>query len=419
MGRLKVLVCAYACEPNAGSEYGVGWNLPNKLSEKNDIYVLTRCRCRDKIEQELIIRPVPGLNFIFYDLPKWLYYKKEIGSNWGEQYNYLLWQLFSIWFVKRLQKKYHFDLIHHLTFNQYRTPSPGFFVNIPFVMGPVGGAETIAPCFYPDLMAHTARKEALRRKGKDFKFFRWLCGKTKNNKHILCSSQENLNRLSGFSGNSSISVLPAIGFEPEDFTSLRITKQKNGFSNFEMIYAGKAFDWKGIHIFLKAAKRAFIDNNIQDFKIKLIGIRFDDEQKMVMGWVKQLGLTDYVALIPFVKRDELLSMLTTCNLSVYPAFRDSGSMSVLEACVMACPSICFDAGGQDVFPDSILIKVPIEDTYEQNLLSFSEKLKWSYSHPEELAVIGQKSSVYVYENFSWDKKANELGKIYASLLAQV
>lgn len=36
-------------------------------------------------------------------------------------------------------------------------------------------------------------------------------------------------------------------------------------------------------------------------------------------------------LIPFIQRSDLLSMMTTCSLSVYPVFRDLGSMSVLEA----------------------------------------------------------------------------------------
>ena len=95
-----------------------------------------------------------------------------------------------------------------------------------------------------------------------------------------------------------------------------------------MIYAGKAWDWKGIHIFLKAAKVALMDKlsakSQQKWSIKLIGIRFEEEQKKVMGWVDELGLQNHVTLIPFIQRSELLKMLANCSLSVYPAFRDSG-----------------------------------------------------------------------------------------------
>lgn len=67
-----------------------------------------------------------NLYFHFYDIPSWMFYKNEMKSNWGEQINYILWQLCSRTYIKKLNKEYNFDILHHLTFNQYRTPSPGF-----------------------------------------------------------------------------------------------------------------------------------------------------------------------------------------------------------------------------------------------------------------------------------------------------
>lgn len=50
---LKILMSAYACEPGAGSEYGVGWMVPTTMARKypeDQIFVLTRSRCKEKIE---------------------------------------------------------------------------------------------------------------------------------------------------------------------------------------------------------------------------------------------------------------------------------------------------------------------------------------------------------------------------------
>jgi glycosyltransferase involved in cell wall biosynthesis len=146
--------------------------------------------------------------------------------------------------------------------------------------------------------------------------------------------------------------------------------------------------------------------------IKLIGIRTDEEQQKVRGWVEEEGLQGLVELIPFMQRDELLSVMTECDLSVYPAFRDSGSMSVLEACSLGCPTICFDAGGQDAFPDDILIKVPVCDTYPQCVEAFAERLQWCLAHRDELTAIGGKSRQWVSENLTWDKKVSEFMRIY-------
>lgn len=414
---MNILILAYACEPNAGSEYGVGWNVPTIFAKKfpeHTIHVLTRSLSKEKILKVSQTMSLNNLYFHFYDIPKWMFYKNEMKSNWGEQINYIIWQLCSRSYIKKLNKKYNFDILHHLTFNQYRTPSPGFFLNIPFVMGPIGGAETISPSFYQDLEKNTYRKEIIRKQGKDLKLFGIWCQWKKNHKHFLFSTKENMHKLSPFCGKNKVSLLPAIAFNPIDFENSKTTSQNN--DTFQIIYAGKALDWKGIYIFLKAAKKAYIDNDISNFIIKLVGIRFKQEQEKVNKWISDLHLENNIELIPFLQRNELLNMLTKCNLSVYPAFRDSGSMSVLESSVLGCPTICFNAGGQDAFPDSVLIKVDVTDDYEVNLNTFAEKLKWAFFHREETYKIGLKAKEYVYKNLTWENKIDAFNNIYQDLI---
>lgn len=48
----SILLLAYASEPGAGSEYGVGWYVPTLLAKhcpQYNVYVLTRSRCKEKI----------------------------------------------------------------------------------------------------------------------------------------------------------------------------------------------------------------------------------------------------------------------------------------------------------------------------------------------------------------------------------
>lgn len=412
---MKILILSYACEPGAGSEYGVGWNVPFTLAQKypeHEVYVATRNRCRKKIEEELQALGLKNLHFVFYDIPKWLYYKNEMKSRWGEQYNYILWQLFVRKKVKRTVDKCQIDIVHHLTFNQYRTPSPGFYLNTPFVFGPIGGAETINPAFDRDLSSHTLKKEKIRRKGYDLRLFYWWMGKKNNLKYILCSTKENLTRLEPYCKGHQVEVLPAIGFSPDDIPQVQMSEKSN---NFEMIYAGKALDWKGVKLFLNATALAFLKKGINNFNIKLIGIRFEKEQEMVKAWVTELGLERSVEIIPFIERDKLIAILAKSSLSVYPAFRDSGSMSVLEASALGCPTICFDAGGQDAFPDDTLIKVKVTDNYNENLHGFASKLLWAYQHPNELNEIGKKAKSYVYTHLTWEKKVEYFMEIYQKL----
>lgn len=414
---MNILLLAYACEPGAGSEYGVGWMVPLTMATRYpdvDIYVLTRSRCKEKIEQE---EKPANLHFMFYDIPMLLYYKREMGSTWGEQYNYTVWQLLSRAEIKRLHRKYSFDIIHHLTFNQYRTPSAGYWMDIPFIVGPIGGAECIPKCFWQDLSCQTKKKEKIRSRGLDRKIFHWFNTRSSNKKVILCSSDENLKRLNTFGGkDTEFRLLPAIGFSNKDFL-LSPYKAAKDSSSFEILYAGKALDWKGLHIFLKSVKTLLEHSADRAIHVSLVGIRFDDEQEMVGSWLDELGLRGNVTLTPFIKRADLLQMMQDdCSLSVYPAFRDSGSMSVLEASALGLPTICFNTGGQDIFPDDILLKVPVADTYDETLKAFSEKIIWAYRHPEELREVGERAKAWVNRHLTWERKVEQYMEIYNSIL---
>jgi len=413
----NILFCCYTAEPMKGSEPGVGWNVPLMVAKHcphYEVYLLTKTSKKEKIEAYLAEHPVKNLHPLFYAIPSWLKIER---FGFARQFNYIAWELLVKAKIKNWDEQFHFDLIHHVTFNQYRTPSPGFWLDKPFVMGPVGGAETVHPVFYQDLSPVSVKKEKYRLKGKDFKLFRWLNRRNDNKKLILFSSVENEARLKPFCGNTSTQVLPAIAFDEKDFPDRAVSYQKEvTSSDFEMTYAGRPLDWKGLLIFMKAARKAFVDRQIKDFKIKLIGIRDEGEQKMVMDWAKEQLLSEYVELIPFIPRPELLKILQTCNLSVYPAFRDSGSMSILEASALGCPSICFDVGGQDAFPEDILLKVDVYDDYEEVLARFAERLFWAYDHRQESKQIGKKAQEYVYEHLTWQKKTETFDAIYQSLI---
>ena len=65
--RIRVLMSAYACEPNKGSEPGVGWNWAIQMANWNEVYVITRSNNKDVIEAYLKRNPVEHLHFYYHD----------------------------------------------------------------------------------------------------------------------------------------------------------------------------------------------------------------------------------------------------------------------------------------------------------------------------------------------------------------
>ena len=59
---MKVLLSAYACEPNKGSEPGTGWNWLKQIARFNEIWVITRANNRESIESALENEPMPNVH---------------------------------------------------------------------------------------------------------------------------------------------------------------------------------------------------------------------------------------------------------------------------------------------------------------------------------------------------------------------
>src|SRR5262249_33845267 len=83
---MRVLLSAYACRPNAGSEPGVGWNWATHLAARGiDVHVLVAKRNQAPIEAGLSANPTPNLHFSYV----------PVSQDWAkgnESVHYLLWQ---------------------------------------------------------------------------------------------------------------------------------------------------------------------------------------------------------------------------------------------------------------------------------------------------------------------------------------
>ena len=88
--RTKVLMSAYACEPNKGSEPGVGWNWALHMSKEYEVYVITRLNNKEIIEEYLKKNPIEHIHFYYHDCSKFKRKIKRIPN--GIFVYYKMWQ---------------------------------------------------------------------------------------------------------------------------------------------------------------------------------------------------------------------------------------------------------------------------------------------------------------------------------------
>src|SRR5271163_2900827 len=147
---MKILACAYACNPFHGSEEGVGWGWVNAVAQNHEVWVLTAAYHRRDLEEALRLHPEKRrrLHFIFVEEKPW-HYRPTAGwiriensiakpiMNWA----YRLWLREAGLVGTKLHNEIGFDLVHHMTYVGFRFPGHLWKLDIPFVWGPIGGLE--------------------------------------------------------------------------------------------------------------------------------------------------------------------------------------------------------------------------------------------------------------------------------------
>src|ERR1051326_798792 len=139
---MKLLLSAYACAPNLGSDHGVGWNWATEaLRLGHEIWVLVSPAHRDSIAAACRENPeFAGIHWIFPEVRAWPL-QQAVEPKWERTYN-VLWQRMALRHARDLHRQVHFDAIHHVTWAGIRAPTFLGSLGPPLIIGPSGGGET-------------------------------------------------------------------------------------------------------------------------------------------------------------------------------------------------------------------------------------------------------------------------------------
>ena len=138
---MNILYIAYSCNPFNGSEDKIGWNIPAKSAQYNNVYVITKEEHRENIEKYLKENPIKNLSFRYVDISP--IYKKAFKG-------FLYSGRFSVWHKKAFRvaqeicSEHSIDIIHQITPIEFRSIGKyGKIDGIKFVCGPLGGGEYV------------------------------------------------------------------------------------------------------------------------------------------------------------------------------------------------------------------------------------------------------------------------------------
>lgn len=413
---MKVLISAYACEPNMGSELGIGWNWALQAAREHEVWVLTREENPGEIEGELARNPQPNLRFIFHDLPRWA--EMLTRNSVGIQLYYLLWQLTAIKVVKSHHRRIGFDLVHHVTYGTIRFPSPLAWLNVPFIWGPIAGGEEAPRALLSTFDLRARIWEELRLLNN--RLSRWdpLVRYTSSRATAIVAVTEETRLRVSTGHRHKAHVIPAIGMdEPESETiidSVRISAKDNGDCPLKLIYVGRLLDWKGVHLGL----HAMAATRSRGISTEMTILGDGPARSRLENLCGSLGLDDVVRFEGNVPRNSALDLLVQSSVMIFPSMHDSGGFAVLEAMQAELPVVCLDLGGPALaVTDETGIRISAHKV-EQVVSDLAAAIELLARDSDMRIQMGRAGRERVRSEYAWSKKGNEINALYQCALEQ-
>jgi glycosyltransferase involved in cell wall biosynthesis len=346
---MKILLSAYSCKPDAGSEPGIGWNWAQCIADLGYyVTIVTRAVNRADIEQRLKERPNERIRILYCDLPKTIQqiYKLPLGN----YTYYVLWQRAAAQLAQKVHQQEPFDLVQHITWGSFRVPSFMGSLGIPFIFGPVGGGEDTPVGFRAGLGWQGRCWDALRRVSGTMMGF-WMGSTYAAASKVVVTTPETLEKLPA-RFRSKATVCQAVGMDLASLTSQepnpKFDRQCERASRIELLFVGRLLAWKGVHLILNAL--AQVSASADQIRLTVIGSGKDLSRLKKLA--EKFGVTDKVHWIPWMDRLQLIRTYPTYDLFVFTSLHDSGGVAVLEALAYGLPVVCLDLGGPGVMVDN-------------------------------------------------------------------
>jgi glycosyltransferase involved in cell wall biosynthesis len=334
---MKLLMSAYACAPNHGSEYATGWNWTTGANHLgHEIWALASTVHRDSITNACRDNPdLAGIRWIFPEVRGWPL-KQGVEPRWERTYN-LLWQRAALRHALPLHRRVRFDAVHHLTWGGIRAPTFLGELKIPLIIGPIGGGETSPASLRDELGFRGRLLEQIRDFSSSTITVNPLIRPGLNSAAVVFAyTKDTRNLFTGATRDKTVVFSPVA---IPDLPAIRVPRTWGGPPRF--LCACRLLYWKGVHIAIRAF--AEIVRQIPSARFTIVGD--GPERPRLEADVRRHDLHGHVTFIARISQKKLFGLYESHDLLLFPSLHDSGGYVVLEALSHGMPVVCLDLGG--------------------------------------------------------------------------
>ena len=402
---MKVLLSAYACDPTRGSEPGCGWSWVYHTARLgHEVWCITRISNRKNVEAWLEKSPITNLHMVYVAAPWWMEYLRLTYHYPAVYLHYLVWQYRTYRTARQIHRAEQLDVTHHVSYSSLQLGSHLWKLDVPFIFGPVGGAQSV-PVQFRHYLVKGEFREKLRTLASGLLLYGF--SNTRNTiRHaylVLAANQETYDLVQQLGAQRVKLELDngiADDFFPPRFP-VRPEKER-----LNVLWIGRLVADKGLSLVIDALQRIEAQ-----YAIHLTIVGDGPLEQHYHTRMAELELTDRVTFLGRIPFHQLKSWYRSSDVLLYTGLRNTFGIQLLEAMSFGLPVVTLNLHGVRTFvPDNVGIKVDPDDG-ERTAQAIKQALMRLYVDPEHRTTLGQNAYRYAKQHI-WSAKVAHVNQAY-------
>jgi len=403
---LTILINAYACSPNMGSEPGMAWNWCVNLAKYCELYIITEGEFKSNIDAVLPTLP-QGQNMHFYYNPVSDEVRKMCWNqgDWRFYRHYKKWQYRTYEITIDIIAHNKIDIVHQLNMIGFREPGYLWKIdNIPFVWGPVDAKDRF-PLAYTEGLSFK-QKAFLRLKNIinvfQLKFSDRVIKAANKAKIIIAASSETKRSFKKYMNKETVLINETGCYSIDTF------KKEKDSDSLDLLWVGKLDVRKQLSLAIETIAKL----NNPKIRLHIVGGGNQEQYKELANKLQVSESCIWYGLLP---RDEVQSLMRKSDLLFFTSVAEGTPHVVLEAIGNRLPIICFDCCGQGDSVDCRIGRKVALTNPKQSINDFASIIKHLYDNRDEIKEMSDNCITRANE-LSWDNKARKMVDIYKQLV---
>lgn len=404
--RLKILISCYACDPELGSEPGMGGNWVVQLAQHHDLWVLTEANRFAPALTRYLDRHCPELKSAIHvvGIPR-----KRFGENLWQHFfyywTYRLWQRDALRVARKLHQQIAFDLVHQLNMIGYREPGYLWQLGPPFVWGPIGGHAQMPWRFLCALGPKGAFHHGLRNclnavQMRSSVRVRKAIGRADI---LLAATQVDQKSIERIHGRKS-ALLSEVGTNP--LVSTTAKDFHTGNRPLRVAWCGTFVSRKALPIALRAIQRAARKIPVQ---LDIVGSGECDQ--LWKSVAKKLGNSSLFIWHGSVPHDHAMEIIRRSDVMLFTSLQEATATVVVESLQFGVPVICHDlCGFGSIITETSGIKIPVNSP-RQSCCAFADAIVRVAQDPQILRALSE-GALQRAREISWPNQTNVMLDCY-------